>query len=43
MGFFVSEWMAEIVQTMAGTGSEWTQQHYHGSYAPRRENAPAQW
>ena len=35
--------MAEIVRTMADTGSIWTKGHAYSSYAPQRQNVPAQW
>ncbi|CAB3997917.1 phospholipase D1-like, partial [Paramuricea clavata] len=38
-----SEWMAEIVRTMADTGSDWTKEHAYDSYAPQRQSVPAQW
>ena len=38
-----SEWMAEIVRTMADTGSQWTKENAYGSYAPQRQNVPVQW
>ena len=37
------EWMAEIVRTMADTGSIWTKDHPYGSYAPQRKSVPARW
>lgn len=38
-----SEWMKAIVHVMATTGADWIKEHPHGSFAPVRENAYAQW
>ncbi|XP_028397281.1 phospholipase D1-like [Dendronephthya gigantea] len=38
-----SEWMAEMVRTMADTGSIWTKNNAFDSYAPQRQKIPAQW
>lgn len=42
-GFFYREWMAEMVRTMADTGSIWTKNNAFDSYAPQRQKIPAQW
>lgn len=37
------EWMKAIIHVMATKGSEWTEEHPHGSYAPVRQNTVTQW
>ena len=39
----IREWMKAIIHVMATKGSEWTEEHPHGSYAPVRQNTVTQW
>lgn len=41
--FVIREWMKAIIHVMATKGSEWTEEHPHGSYAPVRQNTVTQW